>query len=235
MAGRTLGRIVFANSRADTFLAPAIGAWPDAAASRAIVATGNSVLTVVYHLLSTQTPDSATLGPATESRINKHRRARDLATQLQALTPAHRHPTKHHHRYPPTPNPTYTYPYAVPSACPLAIRFSHSDTTVVDQRPPPHRLAPIKPRPPRHKTGAAFTCLLTNHAYISVDRAAPALLGGGPVCVEECTSNAPLSKPRTARIHRACGSSSVPLVQSQAVAGRRCENFPHWYQGLDVV
>jgi hypothetical protein len=33
---------------------------------------------------------------------------------------------------------------------------------------------------PRHKTGAAFTCLLTNQAYISVDRAAPALLGAGP-------------------------------------------------------
>src|ERR1700758_3998768 len=58
-------------------------------------------------------------------------------------------------------------------------RAYQSDTTVVDQRPPPHRLAPIKRRPPRHKTGAAFTCLLTNHAYISVDRAAPALLGDG--------------------------------------------------------
>src|ERR1700758_4875955 len=60
-------------------------------------------------------------------------------------------------------------------------RAYQSDTTVVDQRPPPHRLAPIKRRPSRHKTGAAFTCLLTNHAYISVDRAAPALLGGLPI------------------------------------------------------
>src|SRR3954471_22044486 len=46
-------------------------------------------------------------------------------------------------------------------------RAYQSDTTVVDQRPPPHRLTPIKRKPPRHQTGAAFTCLLTNHAYIS--------------------------------------------------------------------
>ena len=71
--------------------APATGAWPDAAASRKrIVATGNSVLTVIYHLLSDPDARFCDLGPGYyESRINKHRRARDLATQLQALTGQH--------------------------------------------------------------------------------------------------------------------------------------------------
>jgi transposase len=95
----TLGRIAFANSRADTFL----GARYRRLARRrgkqkAIVATGNSVLTVVYHLLSNPEATFCDLGPGYyESRINKHRRARDLATQLQALT-GQRHPrreTKH--------------------------------------------------------------------------------------------------------------------------------------------
>lgn len=84
----TLGRIVFANSRADTFL----GARYRRLARRrgkpkAIVATGNSVLTVLYHLLSDPDTEFCDLGPGYyDSRINKHRRARDLATQLQALT-----------------------------------------------------------------------------------------------------------------------------------------------------
>ena len=51
------------------------------------MAIGNSVLTVVYHLLSSPRARFIDLGPGYyESRINKHRRARDLATQLQALT-----------------------------------------------------------------------------------------------------------------------------------------------------
>jgi transposase len=87
----TLGRIAFANSRADTFL----GARYRRLARRrgkqkAIVATGNSVLTVVYHLLSDRDASFIDLGPGYyESRINKHRRARDLAIQLQALTGQH--------------------------------------------------------------------------------------------------------------------------------------------------
>ena len=86
-----LGRIAFANSRADTFL----GARYRRLARRrgkqkAIVATGNSVLTVIYHLLSDPGAKFCDLGPGYyESRINKHRRARDLATQLQALTGQH--------------------------------------------------------------------------------------------------------------------------------------------------
>jgi len=84
----TLGRIVFANCRSETFL----GARYRRLARRrgkqkAIVATGNSVLTVVYHLLSDPDARFCDLGPNYyESRINKHRRVRDLATQLQALT-----------------------------------------------------------------------------------------------------------------------------------------------------
>jgi len=58
----------------------------------------------------------------------------------------------------------------VPSACPPTIRFSgQSDTTVVDQRPPDRGHTPIKRKPPRRQTGAAFTCLLTRTAYISED------------------------------------------------------------------
>ena len=57
---------------------------------KALVATGNSVLTVIYHLLSDPDARFYDLGPGYyESRINKHRRARDLATQLQALTGHH--------------------------------------------------------------------------------------------------------------------------------------------------
>jgi transposase len=84
----TVGRIVFSATRTDTFL----GARYRRLARRrgkpkAIIAVGNSVLTIVYHLLSDADLDFCELGPAHyESRINKNRRARDLATQLQALT-----------------------------------------------------------------------------------------------------------------------------------------------------
>jgi transposase len=87
----TLGRIVFSALHTDTFL----GARYRRLARRrgkpkAIVAVGNSVLTVVYHLPSDADLSFCELGPAHyESRINKHRRARDLATQLQALTGQH--------------------------------------------------------------------------------------------------------------------------------------------------
>jgi transposase len=79
------------HSRSDTFL----GARYRRLARRrgkqkAIVATGNSVLTVIYHLLCDPDARFCDLGPGYyESRINKHRRARDLATQLQVLTGQH--------------------------------------------------------------------------------------------------------------------------------------------------
>jgi transposase len=84
----TLGRIVFALSRTDTFL----GARYRRLARRrgkhkAIVAVGNSVLIAVWHLLADPDAVFCDLGPAHyESRINQNRRARDLATQLQAIT-----------------------------------------------------------------------------------------------------------------------------------------------------
>ena len=70
---------MFSATRTDTFL----GARYRRLARRrgkpkAIVAVGNSVLTVVYHLLSDADLDFCELGPAHyESRINKHRRARE--------------------------------------------------------------------------------------------------------------------------------------------------------------
>lgn len=48
-------------------------------------------------------------------------------------------------------------------------RVYQSDTTVVDQRPLRHPTDPDQNEGrPGIKTGAAFTCLLTNSAYISV-------------------------------------------------------------------
>lgn len=87
----TLGRIAFANSRADTFLGTRYRRLARRRGKqKAIVATGNSVLTVIYHLLSDPDARFCDLGSGYyESRINKHRRARDLATQLQALTGQH--------------------------------------------------------------------------------------------------------------------------------------------------
>jgi transposase len=50
-------------------------------------ALGNSVLTVAYHLLTDPEARFDDLGPGFyESRINTNRRARNLATQLQAIT-----------------------------------------------------------------------------------------------------------------------------------------------------
>ena len=48
------------------------------------------MLTVIYHPLCDPDARFCDLGPGYyESRINKHRRARDLATQLQVLTGQH--------------------------------------------------------------------------------------------------------------------------------------------------
>ena len=87
----TLGRIVFANWRSQTFLGARYRRLSRRRGKqKAIVATGNSILTVVYHLLSDPDARFCDLGPDYyESRINKHRRARDLASQLQALTGQH--------------------------------------------------------------------------------------------------------------------------------------------------
>ena len=79
---------MFSASRTDTFLGARYRRLARRRGkSKAIVAVGNSVLTIVYHLLSDPDARFCDLGPGYyESRINKHRRARDLATQPQALT-----------------------------------------------------------------------------------------------------------------------------------------------------
>jgi transposase len=84
----TLGNIAAAAARTDSFL----GARYRRIAKRrgkqrAIVATGNTVLTIAYHLLSDPEARFRDLGADHyDSRINKERRARNLAAQLQAVT-----------------------------------------------------------------------------------------------------------------------------------------------------
>ncbi len=84
----TLGNIAASACRTDTFL----GARHRRIAKRrgtqkAIVATGNAVLVIAYHLLADPAVRYHDLGADHyDTRINKHRRARNLATQLQALT-----------------------------------------------------------------------------------------------------------------------------------------------------
>jgi transposase len=83
-----LGNIAATAARTDSFL----GARYRRIARRrgkqkAIVAAGNSVLVIVYHLLSDPTARFRDLGAEHyQSCINKERRARNLATQLQAVT-----------------------------------------------------------------------------------------------------------------------------------------------------
>jgi transposase len=84
----TLGNVAATAARTDTFL----GARYRRIAKRrgrqkAIVATGNTILIIAYHLLSDPDVRFRDLGADHfESRINKHRRARNLATALQAFT-----------------------------------------------------------------------------------------------------------------------------------------------------
>jgi transposase len=84
----TLGNIAATASRTDTFL----GARHRRIAQRrgpqkAIVATGNAILGIVYHLLSDPAARFQDLGgDYFTTRIDKHRRARNLAAALQAVT-----------------------------------------------------------------------------------------------------------------------------------------------------
>jgi transposase len=84
----TLGNIVATAARTDSFL----GARYRRIAKRrgnqkAMVATGNSVLVIVYHLLADPAASFVDLGgDHYQSRINHDRRARSLASQLQAVT-----------------------------------------------------------------------------------------------------------------------------------------------------
>jgi transposase len=84
----TLGNTAAAAARTNSFL----GARYRRIAKRrgkqkAVVALGNSVLVIAYHLLSNPTARFRDLGADYfESRINKERRARSLANALQAVT-----------------------------------------------------------------------------------------------------------------------------------------------------
>jgi transposase len=84
----TLGNIVATAARTDSFL----GARYRRIAKRrgkqkAMVAVGNSVLVIVYHLLSDPEARFTDLGAEHyDARIDKQRRARNLAAQLQAVT-----------------------------------------------------------------------------------------------------------------------------------------------------
>ena len=84
----TLGNIVATAARTDSFL----GARYRRIAKRrgkqkAIVATGNSVLVIVYHLLTDPSASFVDLGgDHYQSRVHHDRRARSLASQLQAVT-----------------------------------------------------------------------------------------------------------------------------------------------------
>jgi transposase len=84
----TLGEIVASLSRTDTFLgeryrrlARRIGK------NRAIVAVGNSVLTIIWHLLDDPDAHYQDLGSDFyQTKVNTHRRERDLIRQLEHLT-----------------------------------------------------------------------------------------------------------------------------------------------------
>ncbi|MGO9218606.1 MAG: IS110 family transposase [Streptosporangiaceae bacterium] len=86
--GGTLGEIVIGASRTHTFIA---GRYRRLARrrgkKRAIVATGNTILTIVYHLLSDPAARYTDLGPAFyDSTVGRERHTRNLIRQLEYLT-----------------------------------------------------------------------------------------------------------------------------------------------------
>lgn len=89
MAGRhTRREIAIGASRTSTFLGERYKRVARRRGKkRALVAAGNSVLTIVYHLLSDPDADYQDLGPDYyDSRINKQRRARTLMRHIEQLT-----------------------------------------------------------------------------------------------------------------------------------------------------
>lgn len=83
-----LGEVVAAAARTDTFLGARYRRLARRRGKRrAIVAVGNSVLTIVWHLLTDPDASYHELGSGWhESRINQAKRERQLIRQLQALT-----------------------------------------------------------------------------------------------------------------------------------------------------
>ena len=86
--GATLGEIVVGVSRTDTFLGERYRRLARRRGkNRAIVAVGNSVLTIVWHLLANPDARYQDLGSDFhQSKINARRRERDLVRQLEHLT-----------------------------------------------------------------------------------------------------------------------------------------------------
>jgi transposase len=84
----TLGEVVAGLSRTDTFLGERYRRLARRRGKkRAIVAVGNSVLTIIWHLLADVDAHYRDLGSSYhESRINPQRRRRDLIRQLEQLT-----------------------------------------------------------------------------------------------------------------------------------------------------
>ena len=84
----TLGEIAIAASRTHTFLGERYRRVARRRGKkRALVATGNSVLTIAWHLLSDPTARYNDLGADHyQSRINRDRQARNLLRQLERLT-----------------------------------------------------------------------------------------------------------------------------------------------------
>lgn len=84
----TLGEVVAGLSRTNTFLGERYRRLARRRGKkRAIVAVGNSVLTIIWHLLTDPDAHYHDLGPNYhQSRINKQRRQRDLIHQLEHLT-----------------------------------------------------------------------------------------------------------------------------------------------------
>lgn len=84
----TLGEVVAAIARTNTFLGERYRRLTRRRGKkRAIVAVGNSVLTIIWHLLSDPDARYHDLGSGYhESRVNTQRRQRDLIRQLEQLT-----------------------------------------------------------------------------------------------------------------------------------------------------
>ncbi len=84
----TIGESVAAVARTDTFLGERYRRLVRRRGKkRAIVAVGNSMLTIIWHLLSNPDARYQDLGADFyESRVNKQRRQRDLIRQLEHLT-----------------------------------------------------------------------------------------------------------------------------------------------------
>src|SRR6266568_2256303 len=139
----TLGNIAASACRTDTFL----GARHRRIAKRrgtqkAIVATGNAVLVIAYHLLADPAVRYHDLGADHyDTRINKHRRARNLATQLQALT-GQKITIRDGKPPSPDPRPQTRIRRALPPAHPsldfrVRRQSHHRLTTRPQTRPPP--------------------------------------------------------------------------------------------------